>query len=265
MADEISSETVTEEVVPVDEGVSSPDTITEGDKGEEPKDKEPVVFDERQQEVFDTAIRKKTAQFREQERKTAALAQQMQALEAKVPKQARPDIPDMPDSFDDGYEVALATRDKAIEDRATFDATERVTSEQNLLRERDAQQNQAKVINEAVAGYLSRGERLNIAPDKLRAAGQRLIDSGLNVHLQAHLVDQAKGPQITMYLDKNPTEFDSILRMSPMDAAVAIATDIAPKAAKLLKATKHPADPSENLSGKGSKDGGRGPKGATFT
>ena len=145
-----------------------------------------------------------------------------------------------------------------------FDSNERQASEDALNSQQEHQQKQMEKVQAALTDYSDRSVKLGIKPEDLLAAGQTIATHGLPLQTQGFILDQATGPQITMYLAKNPAVLQELSRMSPMDAAVRISSQIKPLAAKMTKATIHPADPAESLSGQGSQEGQRGPKGATF-
>jgi len=206
----------------------------------------------------------KTKTIRDTQRALQQSQEENQALQAKLPKSERPVIPDMPDTLDEDFTTKMATRDTALQAAATFDTNEKNASEQKLLDQQQQQQQTAKVINEAVDAYKARGITLGIKAEDLAQSEQTLLDAGLNIQLQAFLVDQSDGPRISLYLAKHPGEMNDILALNPMAAAAKIGSEISAKAAEFFKIGDQPPDPSENLSGKGSKEGERGPKGATF-
>jgi len=247
-----------------DTGETGGEAGTEGDKGANGADKDPVVFDERQQGVFDNAMGGKTKQLRDQQRQNQQLQEENAALHAKLPKSERPVIPDKPDPLDADFAEKTTARETALQAAATFDANEKTASEQALVDQQTQQQQTQQQIDNAVNDYKDRGTKLGIKAEDLAQAEQTLLNAGINPMVQAFLIDQPTGPRITAYLAKHPGEMNDILALNPMAAAAKIGSEISAKAAEFFKIGDQPPDPSENLSGKGSKEGERGPKGATY-
>ena len=93
---------------------------------------EKVTFDERQQEVFNSEIAKKVRATKEAQREAADLKYRLEQLEAKQTKQLAPEIPPIPDQYDQDYTSKVAARDLAISQKANYDYQQRVQSEAAL-------------------------------------------------------------------------------------------------------------------------------------
>jgi hypothetical protein len=235
-----------------------------GDEPEKGKDKEPIKFDERQQKVFDDAIAKKTRKAREAERKADELAKELEEIKAKLPKEAAPEIPPVPDSFDPEFKELMAKRDDAIQKKAIYEANKTQNERALEAKEREKAEGEKAAFVADVEGYAKRSKLLGIAPEALKAAGAAVAEfGGVSGEVARYLLKEPQGPAITMYLSKNPDEIEAIRGMDTASAAVYIATEIKPKAV-VKKAKADIGEPQETLKGSGLAPKDRGPQGAKF-
>mgnify|MGYP000406052172 CR=1 FL=1 len=58
-----------------------------------------ITFSEEQQRIFDEAVGKKVFKLREKEREAEALKKQLEEIQARLPQETRPVVPDLPDPF----------------------------------------------------------------------------------------------------------------------------------------------------------------------
>jgi len=227
-----------------------------------------VTFDEAQQTVFNNAIlakdRKHFEKFNAQNEQLQKLQSENQQLQAKIPVAARPEVPEMPDKYDENFSQKLQARETALIAQGDFDRNERIASQTNLANQQQQQRNQHEAIQTAKTGYDSRADNLGLKAKDIDPAWNTLINHGVNVHIQAHLLDEATGPQIVDYLAKNPLEMDKLAGMNPMSGAIFIATELRDAAAGAAKKINLAPAPVDTLKGNGAREGSRGPKGATF-
>jgi hypothetical protein len=226
---------------------------------------EKVTFTEAQQKVIDDLASKKTFKVREAERKAEQLQQELEAVQAKIPKETRPDIPTLPDPYSDDYEAQLAARDDKIRAAAAYDANESIRQQQAQQAQLESQQAQQAALTEKIDTYTSRAKLLGVDAQGLQAAAGIIQQYGIDDSVAMHIINDEHGPLITKYLSQNPTALDHIARSDPMSAAVYISTEVKAKASALSKKPPTAPDPVETLSGSGVAPGQRGPKGATFT
>lgn len=253
MSEEIEAVDEMEEIdeVQEDQDIDESSEIEE----EAPAEPKKVEFDAEQQEVFNREIGRKSAQVHEERRKAEAAQARIAELEAAIPKTERPEVPPIPDQYDEDYAKKIEARDKAISEAASFDAAERIRSEGALKQQQEAQRIQQEEFNKGVSDYTDRAVKLGIKPEELQAAGSQLNQYGIDDQVAAYILDEAIGPQITVYLSKNPALMDEISRLSPINAVAKIAAEIKPLAAAMSKQVKLPGDPTETLSGMGAKGG----------
>lgn len=232
------------------------------DSGESHEQK--ITFTEEQQKVVNDLAAKKTFKIREAEREAEALRQQLAEAQAKVPQETRPEVPELPDPYDDNYQEVLAKREEAIRAAAKFDAAETVRQEQQQAQVLQQQQEQQQVLVKTVTDYAKRAETLGVNAQELQVAGNTVQQYGIDDQVVMHILNDEQGPLITKYLSQNPQALETIRNADPMSAAVYISTEVKTKAAALGVKPPTAPDPVETLTGAGVAPGERGPKGATF-
>jgi len=241
-----------ESVFSEDPGITEEKTETEV-KAEEKTER--IVFDGEQQKILDNIAAKGTKRFRDQERISQDLQRENDDLRSKMPVSARPVIPDLPDQFADDYADKMKARDEAMVAQTTFDANERAESQRTLQDQQTQYQQTVLDHQNNQRTYLETAEKLNIDKNELLQANTSLINMGLPMDAQNRLLTLPNGPQIAMFLAKNPLEASNLAAMSPMDAAVAMATNLTQKATEMFKPTDFPPDPTETLKGGGATEG----------
>jgi len=236
---------------PIDDDVTieteDPEASYEGEQDSESSpdagesQKKQVKFDEEQQRIFDEAIGKKTFKLREVERQAEALQKQLEEVQAKLPKQERPDVPEAPDPFaisDEEYRRQLLERDEALKKAAAYDAQQQYLQQQQYELAEQARQKQQEALNSKIENYASRAAKMGIKAEELQVAGATVSNFGIQEELVGFIIDDEQGPLITKYLSQNLTELDNLRNMSPIQAAIRITNEIKPKAAALKHATR---------------------------
>ena len=225
-----------------------------------------VEFTEEQQAIFNDQIGKKVAKQREAERVAEEERQKREELEARLAKledSGRPEIPPIPDPFDDDFEAKVKARDEALLKSALYDAEQQRVAQQKQYQAQQAQQAKLQEMQDKVTAYSGRADKLGIKPEELQAAGNQVAQMGVGEEIAGHILDDEQGPAITMYLAKNPMEVEQIRSMGPLRAAVYIETNIKGKAvAARPKVSTAPA-PTESPKGSGMPEGEKLP-GVTY-
>jgi small-conductance mechanosensitive channel len=232
----------------------------------ESQNKQPK-FDEEQQRIFDDAMAKKTFKLREVERQAEALQRQLEDVQARLPKQERPQVPEAPDPFaisDEEYRRQLSQRDEAVSRAAAYDAQQQYLQQQQYQLAEQARQKQQEVLNSKIENYASRATKMGIKPEELQVAGATVSNFGIQDELVSFIIEDDHGPLITKYLSQNLTELDNLRSMSPIQAAIRITNEIKPKAAALKRKVNQAPDPVDTPQGAGISPKPKGPKGATF-
>ena len=257
--------TTEEEVAETEDSVEEQDSESAPEAGENPE--KHITFSEEQQRILDEAVGKKVFKLREKEREAEALKKRLEELEAKIPEQRRPNVPDIPDPFalsDEEYKRQLYQRDEALKQAIAYDQQQQMLKQQQQQLEQQRLQKQQEVLTEKVQSYSQRAVKLGIKAEELQAAGNTIAQFGIHDDVASYILEEDSGPLITTYLSKNLLELEKVREMSPAAAAVYIATTVKQKAAALKPKVNSAPDPLEQPHGAGSAPKPRGPSGATF-
>ena len=257
--------TTEEEVAETEDSVEEQDSESAPEAGENPE--KHITFSEEQQRILDEAVGKKVFKLREKEREAEALKKRLEELEARIPEQRRPYVPDIPDPFavsDEEYKQQLYQRDEALKQAIAYDQQQQMLRQQQQQLEQQRLQKQQEVLTEKVQSYSQRAVKLGIKAEELQAAGNTIAQFGIHDDVASYILEEDSGPLITTYLSKNLLELEKVREMSPAAAAVYIATTVKQKAAALKPKVNSAPDPLEQPHGAGTAPKPRGPSGATF-
>jgi hypothetical protein len=226
-----------------------------------------VEFTEEQQKVFNDAVGKKVFKLREKEREAETLRRRLGELEARIPQQGRPQVPESPDPFalsDVEYRQKLVQRDQAIREAAAWEAQQQALQWQRQQAQLEQQQRQQERQQAEVMAYADRAKKLGVAAAELQEAGTLVAGYGIDPALVEMILADDHGPLLTKYLAKNQLELERLVQMPVTMAAVRLATDLKSKAVAMKpKVTKTP-DPLNQPRNSGVSPKPRGPSGATF-
>jgi len=193
------------------------------------------------------------------------LTQENKDLQAKIPQNVRPAIPDMPDQYDEDFAAKQVLREKALVEVAQFDNAQAIADNNAALIQQQTQQAALNALQTARSDYDKRGTDLGLTSARIIADEQKLINAGCNQELGIFLLEEKHGPVVVKYLADNPLEFDALNRMPPMMAAAEIASTIKQKAIDSHKPADPAPDPTDTItSHPGVPEGGKGPKNATY-
>jgi hypothetical protein len=248
------------------EETPDPDSESATDSGNSAHEKQ-VEFTEEQQKVFNDAVGKKVFKLREKEREAETLRRRLEELEAKIPQQGRPQVPESPDPFalsDVEYRQKLVQRDQAIREAAAWEAQQQALQWQRQQAQLEQQQRQQERQQTEVMAYADRAKKLGVAAAELQEAGTLVAGYGIDPALVEMILADDHGPLLTKYLAKNQLELERLVQMPITMAAVRLATDLKAKAVAMKpKVTKTP-DPLNQPRNSGVSPKPRGPSGATF-
>jgi len=248
------------------EETPDPDSESATDSANSTHEKQ-VEFTEEQQKVFNDAVGKKVFKLREKEREAEALRRRLEELEAKIPQQGRPQVPESPDPFalsDVEYRQKLVQRDQAIREAAAWEAQQQALQWQRQQAQFEQQQRQQERQQAEVMAYADRAKKLGVAAAELQEAGTLVAGYGIDPALVEMILADDHGPLLTKYLAKNQLELERLVQMPVTMAAVRLATDLKSKAVAMKpKVTKTP-DPLNQPRNSGVSPKPRGPSGATF-
>lgn len=218
---------------------------------------------EAQQEPdYQKIIAEKAFEARQARREKDELAKRLADIEAQKPKQVRPNVPEVPDPYDDDYEAKVRARDEQLFKQAEFDAQQRLMQAQAQQAQIAEQQKAAQEREKTITEYSKRAIALGVTTEELQQAGARL-QGMVSPDVEGYILESDKGPLITKYLASNPLELDKLAQLPPMQAGEYMAT-VKAKAAEFgqKKVTTAP-EPVETIQGGGAAPE-RGPRGAKF-
>lgn len=223
-----------------------------------------VEFTPEQQAKVDEIARKAAARNLEKLQEAVEARRQAEERLAQLqPAQqqdpGRPFVPPIPDPFEDGYEQKLAARDAALAKAAQWDTVQAISKYHLAEQQKVQAQTQEEEIKKVVTTYNSRAHKMGISDAELAFAGSQIQAVGMAGDLVQHILHDAQGPALTVYLGNNPDELDKIRGMPPIAAAIYLETQVKPKAARAPK--KPPPATLDPVRGSGYKEGQLGGKG----
>ena len=270
LAESIDAEVSEVAEVETDTPMSGESPEQSGDTGDnqESNESKPPLFSEEGQQVFNAKMAEGKRAQRELEADKQKLAAQLQEIQAQLPQNQRPTLPELPDPYslsDEEYREAITQRDTRVQEIATFDANANAQAQYNQSLQAQAAQKQQEQIQTTVGGFNDNAKKHGIEAAELNQAINTVNQYGISEDLGLHIMGRNDGPLIAKFLAANPLELDNLNSVTPLQAAVMIETQIASKAAALKPRTTNAPDPLQPLQGGGSTPKERGPKGATYT
>lgn len=256
----------TEEVeLPVEESESSPEVNENEDNALEAEatEQKPEDAHEEDPEWYVKAINRQHKKYRDEERRRLELEQQLAQYQHQKPQDDRPHIPPPPDPFDEDYEKKVAERDVAIRRAAEWESRQQAEMYYRQQQEQQAIQQRATQLRSTLQTYTERAKEFGIRPEQLQTAGNAVATMGIHDDVATYILSDDKGPLITTYLARHPADLEAMQAMSPVQAAVYVATKVRQKAESAHGITKAPPPP-QSLDGGGAPPRNRGPRGATF-
>ena len=194
---------------------------------------------------FKKAINKQHFKFREEQRRNQELQKRIEELEAKTKPQIEEskDIPPIPDSFDDDYEVKIRQREEAIRLNAQAEALRNAQEAERIQKERDRQRQELERSEQLNSEFVQRASDLGVNPQALASAQNAVIQYGITPELADTLLKDDLGPLMVQYLEANPLELSDIVNSSPMQAGLLLA-EVKSKSAGLKPKTETDAPPT---------------------
>lgn len=222
---------------------------------EEPKKEEQTRLDKR--------INQKHRELMEERRRAEELQKRLDAIEQKQTEQ-RPEIPKIPDPYDDDYDEQVKRRDAAIAAAAAYDARQEQLAEQKRLASLQEQYRRNRDLDNMVTSYSDRAAKAGVKPEDLAEAGQFVAAYGVSDDLTRFILADEQGPSFTMFLARNPGHLDAIQGMSALQAVSYLESKVRPNLVNPRKNSEPAPEPAETLTGGGVTPRERGPKGATY-
>lgn len=229
-----------------------------------PEEKEEVTEPEEPKVDYNKVIAQKAFESREHKREAESLRQELAAIKEKEAILKEPMILPVPDQYDDNYAEQMEARDKSIQDKAQYDASQRVRAEHAEYQRQQQNQEQINQVNERGNKYKENSIKLGVDQAQLGEAANIVANYGIRQDVAMELLSEEQGPLITMYLAQNPQALDAINTANAISLGN-VWNDIKTKASSLQTKTTSTPDPVETQKGSGVGPKNRGPAGATYT
>jgi len=256
--DEIEQDEIEEvnEVEPQDDEVSelAPEQEAEPEQNEEEAHKV-------NQDKINQVINKKHREAKEWQEKYEALAKQQQ----QNAQPDAPEIPPMPDPFDDDYAEKVKQRDEALRKRSVYEAEQQLRQQIAQQQAQQAQQQQIAQMKEATESYVKKAKEYGITPEQLQEYGTTAAQY-VSDDLALAIVQDPDGALLTKYLASNPMEAMQLQSMNPYQVVMHIERNIRPKAQALKPKKTSAPQPTTKVDASGANVKTESPllKGARF-
>jgi len=239
--------------ITIDAGTEEIEDVEDSESGEQTSDAEGKTDEEPKKKINQEAVNKKINKLYSEKKQAEEKATQESAkraeLEAKLEELTKtklPDIPPLPDVLDPEYTKKLQERDEIIRQHGA------VEHEQKLLEDakKAAVQAELKTDQEYVKTIIDKFDTTTatLKLDKTSVEKSSMVVGSAipgKTALARFLLESDDGPLNVLYLANadNAQELDKISKMSEVQAAVYIATVVAPKAASLKPKQSSTPDP----------------------
>lgn len=222
-----------------------------------------------EQEAIQKAINRQHFKFREEQRRADELAVENEKLKKQLQSQSPSDpngieIPPIPDMWDDNYEAKVQAREDAIRRKAVAEAQATQSTQNAALEEQKQQLKQAQRSQQLQDKFVDNAAKLGVDGEALNAAQNTIIQYGITPELATTILQDDNGPLLVQHLAANPLDLHDLVTLEPLQAGMKLA-EVKQKAAALKPKRSEAPPPADTLTGRGAKEGERGPKGATFT
>lgn len=184
------------------------------------------------QDAINKVINRKHYEAQEAKREAEELRQRLAQYEQQSSQ--APVVPEKPDQFDDDYDAKFAAYERAVAERAKFDAQQELTRKQEQQALERQQLEQQQKLQQQLATYVENGKAAGLTQEEMVQTINIAESYGINQDIQAALLADADGALIVKHLAANPTVTMELTQMTPYQAALYIERTIRP-AAKQLK------------------------------
>jgi len=229
-------------------------------------DDERVEFDAKTQARVDKIVQERLARnartLQEEQQKRQELEQSLQKYQQKqqeVP--GRPEIPPVPDPFEDNFEQKVQERDQALAKAAQYDAYMSFAQQQHQYEQQKAQEAQQAQLRSTLDTYNAAAKKLGVKPQELDIAGKQVAAIGMDAGLAEFILNDTAGPRLTVYLAENLAELEKINAMGPIRGAAYLESIVKPKVSSRRSSAPPPI---ESGRGAGVPAGKGGPPDVTY-
>lgn len=259
-AEEVAEQPETEEVE--EESAEAPEGEPESAPGGDEQEPEGSSESER----FVKRINKKHRQMMEEKERADALEKRIQELEAKSSLGLPPDIPDV-DPYSDEFEAQKSARDRAIAEKARWEAKQELITESKEKAKKEQQQAEQEKFAKSVTSFMENGKKYGLTEAAVSEAAGALSAMGFPQELGRMLIDDPDGAAIITHLASNPDLAEKLSTVGSYSAAMMIEREVRSKALGSFKAKpkgKPAPEPDEPITRSSATADSPLLKGATF-
>lgn len=205
------------------------------------------------QEKANAAFNKQYGEKKQLERDLAA----QREVNAKFEKADRErlaaqvgDIPPMPDSFDEDFDVKVKQRDDALIAQANFNAQNNAYMQQEQFNQQQAAQAAQQKQAELASSFTANAKKMGATDEEFNSVVNTLNNGGMTGDIGAAIMSEPDGYFIAKHLAANPIEAHELNTMNPILAGAKFA-ELKQKASALKPKTSNAPTPATNLDGNG--------------
>lgn len=224
------------------------------------------------QDKINAVINKKHFEAKEAERRAVAAETQLKEIQDKqllAEQQRVSNIPEMPDAYDDNYEVKMQAWQTAVQNKAAFDANQNLIAQQAQTAHNAAQYKQQQELTERNQKFYVEAKEQGVSTEEMNGLISTIMSyGGIGVENESAIMQDPDAALILKHLAANPQEIAGMQQMSGYTLANHINTNIRAKAQALKPKRSNAPAPSTEVHGDGiDPEGGRYPhlKGVKFS
>lgn len=251
MNEEMLQEEVTESVDELEQVEDSQEATESAEVA--PKNDDFVEFNPEQQKRFNKEVWEKNEAIRkakklEEELEQARAKREQAAPQPEPTSQASMPSPDLVYSDPDAYAKQMTEWQNSVLAQAEARAAAKAESLVNETQTKAQQEAQQRAQQELVNSYADRAIKSGLNAEKLIQAENMVAAYNPSQDVRDFLLSDPNGPHLMNYLADNQAELESLVQMSPMQAALKL-DKLRDKALNANKGTTAP-DPIEPLGGR---------------
>lgn len=211
--------------------------------------------DESGQDKVQQAINKQHRKYREEERAHQETQRELEAARQELAKargqDVEPEIPPLPDQYDEDYQEKIQAREAALTAHAEWKGRQSAYAEQEANQQREAHFAAQQELATMADGYAKRAKELGVNGESLQKASEVVTQYGVPDDLVRLLLQDEDGPLMTQYLATDIPMLDKLARMPAMQVGQFIEREVRPKADGLRPQSSDAPAPPETLGGAG--------------
>jgi hypothetical protein len=205
------------------------------------------------QEKANAAFNKQYGEKKQLERDLAAQREEnsrYQQAERERQAAAVGNIPPMPDSFDEDFDVKVRQRDEAIIASANYNAQNSAYLQQEQHYQQQTAQAAQQKQAELATSFTANAKKTGATDEEFNSVVSTLNNGGMTPDIGSAIMSDPDGYFIAKHLAANPQEAHELNTMNPILAGAKFA-ELKQKASALKPKTSNAPSPATNLQGNG--------------